>query len=86
MLNRRTLFARLSAVALAPFAKWLPKGEGIRFFSYVGPSDSYHAQSLYLPDWADVSVTIVHRRESEDGAAKARRMVDYLRKLEAPNA
>ncbi len=27
MLSRRTLFARLSAVALVPFARWLPKGE-----------------------------------------------------------
>ncbi len=25
MISRRTLFARLSAVALAPLAKWLPK-------------------------------------------------------------
>lgn len=27
MINRRTLFARLTAVALAPLAKWLPKEE-----------------------------------------------------------
>lgn len=27
MISRRTLFARLTAVALAPLAKWLPKEE-----------------------------------------------------------
>lgn len=29
MLSRRTLFTRLSAIALAPLAKWLPKEEAI---------------------------------------------------------
>lgn len=35
MLSRRTLFARLSAVALAPLAKWLPKEEPIWFTGTV---------------------------------------------------
>lgn len=31
MITRRTLFTRLSAIALAPLAKWLPKEEAYQW-------------------------------------------------------
>lgn len=35
MLTRRSLFARLSAVALAPLVKWVPKAEGAGHIYYT---------------------------------------------------
>lgn len=35
MFTRRTLFARLTAVALAPLAKWLPKEEPKHYASVI---------------------------------------------------
>lgn len=44
-MNRRTLFTRLSAVALAPLVKWLPKEEAPTGYvvgcDLAGPEPSY---------------------------------------------
>ena len=43
-LSRRQLFARLSAVALAPLAKWLPKEEATLYKSTIRSAEiiPYH--------------------------------------------
>jgi hypothetical protein len=40
MLNRRTLFARLTAVAMAPLAKWLPKEPVLQSGMFIGSQDA----------------------------------------------